>query len=220
MLEKVKTPPWPPRMWSTANLRTIAVQQGSEGFSDFLVGANGPGPAMFETSNLTLPVEPGEARIRVLVPIPVPTATIVWFLDEFSLLGGLEGFDVVARKLAERTGATFVLVDGTSVAHSHPGLLRLVDGVLDWLTKQSSEASWRDRMVVLGGIGTGALVAASAAIVARDRQAEIGLQVLVSPALFPRSAASGDGPAEEPNDLLTEEIISDKFRKKIQSCST
>ncbi len=71
----------------------------------------GPAPAMFRVEEHSLAVPGGAVPIRVLVPLEQPAGVIVYYHGGGWVVGSIDESDTVARKLAERTSCSVVLVD-------------------------------------------------------------------------------------------------------------
>ena len=122
----------------------------------------------------------GDARIgaRVYTPlhgVRVP-GRLVWFHGGGWVIGDLEGFDWVARSLANSSGAEVVSVDyRLAPEHPHPAGVQDADASVRWALE-------REGPVAIGGDSAGGNLAAVAARHARDAGLELRAQLLVYPA--------------------------------------
>lgn len=135
----------------------------------------------------------GSVAVRVyrpLEPPPEPAGALVWCHGGGWVLGNLDGFDRVARRLANASGAVCVSVDYRLAPEApFPAAIQDADAVVAWVTGPgAADLDVDPRRVAVGGDSAGGQVAAVAALHARDR---LAAQLLVYPALDPATA----GPA-------------------------
>ena len=71
----------------------------------------GPAPAMQRVEERTIEGPDGQARLRILVPIQNPRGALVYYHGGGWVIGSIDEYDTVARKLAERTSCAVVLVE-------------------------------------------------------------------------------------------------------------
>ena len=72
-------------------------------FGSKLAELAGPAPAMQRVEERTIAGTDGQARLRILVPIQNPLGVLVFYHGGGWVLGSIDEYDTVARKLAERT---------------------------------------------------------------------------------------------------------------------
>ena len=97
----------------------------------------GPGPAMHAVLDETVRSTDGaEFPVRMLVSSPEPRATVVYFHGGGWVLGDIEGYDTLGRKLAATADVTVVLV-GYRLAPEHPFPAAVDDA---WAAVQRTEA--------------------------------------------------------------------------------
>jgi acetyl esterase/lipase len=103
--------------------------------------------------------------------------------------GGLDNGRAVAGLLAE-AGAVVVSVEyPLAPQHRFPSGLEATYGALDWLHKTRGQLASRKSRLYVAGEEAGGNLAASLALMARDRQApDLAGQILLSPMLDPRLA--------------------------------
>ncbi|GAA2213619.1 hypothetical protein GCM10009850_090820 [Nonomuraea monospora] len=145
----------------------------------FLGELYGKGPAMARVEETTIATEDGGSfPARVLVPMGTPRGVILYFHGGGWVLGALDEFDTLGRKLAARTGCTVVLPDyRLAPEHRYPVAARDAYTALRWVA---------DRMpgmpIVVAGDSAGGNLSAVVAQRARDENGpSIALQVLVYP---------------------------------------
>ena len=142
----------------------------------------------------------GSVPVRVYAPV-APAAQLgmlIWLHGGGWVSGDVEGFDRVARRLANASGALCVSV-GYRLAPEHPFPAAVEDAkaVVAWAGGHGGVRFGSDpRRVVVGGDSAGGQVAALAVQHARDR---VRAQLLVYPALDPACSsesyrAYADGP--------------------------
>ncbi len=142
----------------------------------------------------------GGVPARVYRPIApaAPLGTLVWFHGGGWIAGDLDGFDRVARQLANASGALCVSVDyRLAPEHPFPAALEDAHAALAWAGGAGATqlGSAPDRVVV-GGDSAGGHLAALAVQRARDR---VRAQMHVYPALDPACGSDAyrtyaDGP--------------------------
>ncbi len=149
-----------------------------------MVEALGPGPEMARVEEHTVAVEDGEITVRLLAPIEQPHGVIVYYHGGGWVLGSLDGYDTVGRKMAERTSCAVVLVD-YRLAPEHPYPTPVEDSwtALEWTAAHLEGIAGRaDLPLIIGGDSAGGNLAAVMAQRARDRGGpEIALQLLIYP---------------------------------------
>jgi acetyl esterase len=143
----------------------------------------GSGPEVGSVSDDAVPVEGGEVPVRIYQPAGAARALIVYYHGGGWVIGALDEFDVLARQLVDRTGATVVLVDyRLAPEHRYPVAAEDSWAALVWIADHLEElAGSRVPLIVAGDSAGGNL----SAIVAQRAKAkggpDISLQVLVYP---------------------------------------
>jgi acetyl esterase len=143
----------------------------------------------------------GSVPVRVYRPLEPPlglAAALIWFHGGGWVLGNLDGFDRVARQLANASGALCVSVDYRLAPEApFPAAIEDADAVVAWVTGAgAAELGVDPGRVAVGGDSSGGQVAAVAALHGRER---VMAQLLVYPALDPAMASAAytqyaDGP--------------------------
>ncbi len=149
-----------------------------------MVELYGAGPEMVRAEDLVIDADDGESiDLRVLVPGERPGGVIVYYHGGGWVLGGLDQFDTLAGKLAERTGCAVVLV-GYRLAPEHRYPTAVLDAwtALQWTAANIERIAGDHVPLIVAGDSAGANLAAVVAHKARDeRGPELALQVLVYP---------------------------------------
>src|SRR5204863_9566387 len=80
-------------------------------FAEAAAALAGPAPAMNRVEDHRVPVEGGEITVRVLVPTQGARGVILNLHGGGWVIGTIDGYETMARKLAERTSCAVALVD-------------------------------------------------------------------------------------------------------------
>ena len=130
----------------------------------------GPAPAMFRVEEHSLAVLDGAVPIRVLVPLEQPAGVIVYYHGGGWVVGSIDETDTVARKLAERTSCSVVLVDyRLAPEHRYPVAVDDSWAALEWVGEHLSEIAAPGVPLFVAGDSAGGNLAAVMALRARDR---------------------------------------------------
>ena len=162
----------------------------------FIGGMVGAGPDVAAVEEIVIPGDSREVRARVYRPTDTAPGVIVYTHGGGWLMGTLDDFDAVARKLAVESGCDVVSVD-YALAPEHPFPAAPDDAYAATAWVAANLAGGRP-LVVLGDSSGGTLAAVTARR-ARDRGGPaIALQCLIYPvtdADFTRTsyAEMGDG---------------------------
>jgi len=166
----------------------------------------GPGPRMGRVEDVTI----GDGvRLRILVPEQRARGVIVWLHGGGWVIGTIDEFDTLGRKLAERTSCAVVLVDyRVAPEHRYPTAVDDCWDALTWVAEHRAEiAGRRDLPLIVAGDSAGGNLAAVMAQRARDRGGpQVDLQVLIYPvtdADFDRQSYT----AEDNQLILTREAM-------------
>lgn len=150
-----------------------------------LAAMAGPAPRMARADDLTVSAADGhEIPIRVLVPPQGARGVIVYFHGGGWVIGTIDEFDTMARKLAERTSCAVVLVEyRLAPEHRYPTAVDDSYAALTWVGEHLADVAGRDDVpLIVAGDSAGGNLAAVMAQRARDRGGPaIALQVLIYP---------------------------------------
>lgn len=174
---------------------------------------NGPGPDMEAVDDVVLARDGTmPLRLRVLVPRPQPTGVVVYFHGPAWgwVAGSLDTADTVCRKLAERSGAVFVVVDYRKAPeHPYPSAVEDASAALLWAERYRQGLAGDVGALIVAGEGSGAALAVVAARRAREACGpDVGLAILICPVLSdevtPQAAFVAGGTLLSP--VLFEEV--------------
>ncbi|MDT9592290.1 alpha/beta hydrolase [Nocardioides zeae] len=143
----------------------------------------GPGPDVHRAETLSVPVLDGEIDVLLLVPTPSPTGLLVYFHGGGWVIGKVEEFETLGRRLAERTGQAVALVDyRLAPEHRFPTAVEDAWAALLWLSERSDDLlGGRVPLTVAGDSAGGNLAAVLARRATHGSGPEIARQVLVYP---------------------------------------
>lgn len=152
-------------------------------FGSKLAELAGPAPAMQRVEECTIEGPDGQARVRILVPIQNPRGVLVYYHGGGWVIGSIDEYDTVARKLAERTSCAVVLVEyRLAPEHRYPAAVDDSYAALKWVANHMSDIAGPGAPLIVAGDSAGGNLAAVIAIRARDRGGpSIALQVLIYP---------------------------------------
>ena len=171
-------------------------------FLSKLAGLAGPSPEMWRVEEHNIKETDARARLRVLVPIENPIGMLIYYHGGGWVLGSIDEYDTVARKLAERTSCAVVLVDyRLAPEHRYPAGVDDSYAALKWVGDHIIDITGREVPLIVIGDSAGGNLAAVMAIRARDRNGpSIALQILV----YPVTDADFDRPSytDPENQLL------------------
>jgi len=147
-------------------------------------GLSGPGPEVGSVRNIKLDGEGGKFRTRVLQPVGVPQAIIVYFHGGGWVLGDIDlQYDHLARRLVTMTQSTVVLINYRK-APEHPFPTAIEDSYagLTWVAEHAAELAPHDVPLIVVGDSAGGNIAAVMTQWARDKSGpKIDHQVLIYP---------------------------------------
>ena len=162
----------------------------------------GPAPEMDRVEERTIQGPHGEVTLRILSHMKNPRGVLVYYHGGGWVIGSIEDYDTVARKLAERTACAVVLVEyRLAPEHRYPTAVDDSYAALEWIGKHLSDIAGREVPLMVAGDSAGGNIAAVMAIRARDRSGPpIALQVLI----YPVTDADFDRPSytDPENELL------------------
>jgi acetyl esterase len=144
----------------------------------------GPAPEMLRVEESSIATDDGGAlAVRLLVPSERPQGLVVYFHGGGWVVGALDEWDTLARRLAERTDCAVVLVDyRLAPEHRHPAAAEDAWTALRWAAAHSREITGAEVPLIVAGDSAGGNLAAVVSRRARDEAGpEIALQVLVYP---------------------------------------
>ncbi|MDZ7728935.1 MAG: alpha/beta hydrolase [Dehalococcoidia bacterium] len=181
----------------------------ARGLGAALAEMAGPGAVMSRVEDHQVPVEGGSITARVLVPPQPARGIIVYYHGGGWVIGAIDEFDSLGRKLAERSSCAVVLVDyRLAPEHRYPVAVDDSYAALEWVKPEHrADRGQEGRPLIVAGDSAGGNLAAVMAQRARDRKGPaIALQVLV----YPVTDADFDRPSyTDPENqlLLTKEAM-------------
>ncbi len=175
-------------------------------FGSMLAELAGPAPAMQSVEERTVEGPDGQARLRILIPIQNPIGVLVYYHGGGWVIGSIDEYDTLARKLAERTSCAVVMVAyRLAPEHRYPAAVDDAYVGLKWVGDHIIDIAGQEVPLIVAGDSAGGNLAAVVALRARDRSGpSIALQVLI----YPVTDGDFDRPSYlDPNNrlLLTRE---------------
>jgi acetyl esterase len=144
----------------------------------------GPAPSMSRVEDHDVPVPGGVIPLRVLVPHQAARGVLVYYHGGGWVIGDIDEFDTLGRKLAERSSCAVVLA-GYRLAPEHPYPTAVDDcyAALEWVAARKADITGNAEVpLIIAGDSAGGNLAAVMAIRARDRRGpQIALQILIYP---------------------------------------
>jgi acetyl esterase len=143
-----------------------------------------------------------DVTVRIYIPGATrPLPVLVYFFGGGWVLGSVNAVDPICRRLANATPCAVVSVAyRRAPEHPFPAGLEDCYAVTRWVAESGAELGVDPRRVAVGGASAGGNLAASVALLARQRGApKLALQLLVYPPLDYRADAP---PSEEETDPL------------------
>lgn len=149
-----------------------------EGLKD----AYGAGPEMADVQHHHIDTADGGFNVRVLKPHD-PQGVFVYYHGGGWVIGALDEFDTLGRRMAAHTNCTVVLVDyRLAPEHRYPTAADDAYAALEWTAANKTMLAGDDVPIIIGGDSAGGNLAAVVALRARERHGpDIALQVLVYP---------------------------------------
>lgn len=143
----------------------------------------GEGPSMARVEDVSVPSDEGDIPVRLLVPEGQPKAVLVYYHGGGWVIGALDEFETLGRRLAARSGCVVALVDyRLAPEHRYPAAVEDAYAALEWVAANVEDIAGADVPLIVAGDSAGGNLAAVVAIWARDRNGpEIAFQVLVYP---------------------------------------
>ncbi|HZQ34410.1 MAG TPA: alpha/beta hydrolase [Dehalococcoidia bacterium] len=143
----------------------------------------GPAPAMARVEEHAVATPDGTVPVRILVPIEPPRGVIVYYHGGGWVIGRIDEFETLARKLAERTSCAVALVEyRLAPEHRYPAAVDDAYAALEWVGNHLKEIAGRELPLIVAGDSAGGNLSAVMALRARDRGGPpLALQVLVYP---------------------------------------
>ena len=164
------------------NAHLLPIDEARKKISSFYAVFTGPDLARIE--NFMIPVEGALIRGRAYLPsIEAGSPIMVYFHGGGWLLGDIDDYDVVARKLAAAAGCVVVSVDyRRGPEHRFPAAVNDAFRSVRWAASHAGALGADGSRIVLVGDSAGGNLAAVTAVRCRDEDGPpIGHQLLVYP---------------------------------------
>jgi acetyl esterase len=143
----------------------------------------GPPPVTVSAENLEIPVAGGSIPIRILRPQQPARGVIVYYHGGGWVIGTIDEYDTLGRKLAERTSCAVVMVEyRLAPEHRYPVAVDDSYAALEWTAANLPAIAAKEVPLFVAGDSAGGNLSAVMALRARDRGGPpIALQVLIYP---------------------------------------
>ena len=176
-----------------SDARAATVEERRNGLVG-LMKLGGPAPAVERVEDRMVPGAAGELRVRLYSPVGGATLPgLIYFHGGGLVAGSLETHDIIARSLADCSGARVASVDyRLAPEHRFPAALEDASAVVRYISEHAASFGIDPNRLGICGDSAGAtLVAATCHAAARAGSAAIKLQLLLCPILdYSRSTAS------------------------------
>ena len=147
-------------------------------------GASGDPVHVHAVEERTIPGPDGDIAIRIYTPVDEERLPILVFYHGGGfILGNLDGYDLLCRRLAQASGAIVVSVD-YRLAPEHPFPAAVDDSyaALKWIAKHAKSIGGNRKHIAVAGESSGGTLAAVTALRARDRRGpRLDFQLLMYP---------------------------------------
>jgi len=144
----------------------------------------GPGPEVAQVREERIPVGGGATvPARVLVPTGAPRGIIVYLHGGGWVIGAIDEFDALGRRMAQRTGAAVVLIDyRLAPEHGFPTAVEDSFAAIRWVDEHMEQIAGRRVPLVVAGDSAGGNLSAVVSLRARAAGGpRLAAQVLVYP---------------------------------------
>jgi acetyl esterase len=155
----------------------------ARGLGEMLRQLYGPGPEVAQVREERIPVAGGATiAARVLIPAGAPRGVIVFLHGGGWVIGAIDEFDALGRRMAQRTGAAVVLVDyRLAPEHRFPTAVEDSLAAVRWVDEHIEQIAGRRVPLVVAGDSAGGNLTAVVSLRARAGGPRIAAQVLVYP---------------------------------------
>jgi acetyl esterase len=156
----------------------------ARGLGAMLKEMYGPGPKVAQVHEERIPVGGGATiPARVLIPMGAPRGVIVYLHGGGWVIGAMDEFDALGRRMAQRTGAVVVLIDyRLAPEHRFPTAVEDSCSAVRWVDEHMEQIAGRRVPLVVAGDSAGGNLSAVVSLRARAAGGpRIAAQVLVYP---------------------------------------
>lgn len=188
-------------------LNTLSADEARMVFSE-IYRSMPPGPESVTAQDVTIDVDGGQIRGRVLTPSGTPQAVLVYYHGGGWVIGNIDDYDLVGRHLAEKCNAIVVMVDyRKSPEHKYPVPMNDCYAALNWVDANRKAIGAQDLpLIVAGDSAGGNLSAVMAQKTKRENGPKIDLQLLIYPVTDGRQQTDSYG-HEDKQLFLTAELM-------------
>ena len=190
MLAKMKAAGQPPLTQGTPDEIRARVAAGR--------AVLGPGPEMEEVRTVSIPTRAGSIEGRLFRPLARPSGLLVYQHGGGWVVGTLDDYDTLARRIAAESGAA-VLLTAYRLAPEHPfpAGLEDVEDAIRWAAGHVGDLVGRPAPIAVGGDSAGANLSTVALRRLAGRM-DVALQILLYPVVdcdfdTPSYAEHGEG---------------------------
>ncbi|MBX3587539.1 MAG: alpha/beta hydrolase [Ramlibacter sp.] len=170
-----------------------------------------PRPELPRVQDLHIPARDGQALpARLYAPAQGSLPVLLYFHGGGFTIGSVTTHDTLCRELARRSGCMVVSLDyRMGPEHRFPTAVHDAWDALQWLAKHGAPLGADTSRLAVGGDSAGGTLAAVCALLARDAQLPLALQLLFYPGCAPR--ADSDSHARYGQGLVLEQAHIDFF---------
>lgn len=175
-------------------------------------------PALERVENLTIPARDGHALpARLYAPSIESLPVLLYFHGGGFTIGSIATHDVLCRQLSHLAGCAVISLDyRLAPEHKFPTAANDAWDALRWLADHATRLGLDAARLAVGGDSAGGTLAAMCAVLARDADLPLALQLL----FYPGCAAHQDTPSHQKfarGFLLEEADISWFFKHYVRS---
>ncbi|MGE0498717.1 MAG: alpha/beta hydrolase [Ramlibacter sp.] len=177
-----------------------------------------PRPELPRVQDLHIPARDGQALpARLYAPAPGSLPVLLYFHGGGFTIGSVATHDTLCRELARRSGCMVVSLDyRMGPEHRFPTAVHDAWDALQWLATHGAPLGADTSRMAVGGDSAGGTLAAVCALLARDAQLPLALQLLFYPGCAPR--ADSDSHARYGQGLVLEQAHIDFFFSQYLRC--
>jgi cation diffusion facilitator CzcD-associated flavoprotein CzcO/acetyl esterase/lipase len=189
-------------------LHTLSADEARLVFSE-IYRSMPDGPESVSSKDVTIAVDGGEIRGRVLTPSGEAQSVMVYYHGGGWVIGNIDDYDLVGRHLAEKCKSIVVMVDyRKSPEHQYPVPMQDCYAALNWVAANRTEIGAENLPLIAAGDSAGGnLATVMAQKTAAENGPKIDLQVLVYPVIDGRMETASFA-AEDNQLFLNAELMS------------
>jgi acetyl esterase len=186
LLERMARAAYPP-MYTLTPRQAKAAYEAGAGVLEL------PKAELARVEDFSLPSRDGTALpARLYAPGPQVLPVLLYLHGGGFTIGSIASHDILCRELSRLAGCAVVSLEyRLAPEHRFPTAVNDAWDALQWLVAHGEDLGCDTRRLAVGGDSAGGTLAAVCAILARDRQMALALQLL----FYPGCAASEDAPS-------------------------